>query len=64
MLQLALSLLAAQAILLLLLRPLILWYFKINRAVKALESIDQSLKYLPAVQNQGRPPSSSSRRVA
>jgi hypothetical protein len=64
MLQIVLILLGTQGLMLLLLRPLILWYFKINRAVKALESIDQSLQYLPAVQNQGRPPSSSSRRVA
>lgn len=52
-LQMGLTVLAIQIPLLLLLRPLILWYFKINRAVEALESIDESLCYLPAVR-QGR----------
>jgi len=33
---------------LILLRPVILWYFKISRAVKALESIAESLEQLPA----------------
>ncbi len=47
MLQLALTLLLTQALILLLIRPLLLWYLKINRAVKTLESIDASLKCLP-----------------
>jgi len=33
---------------LILLRSVILWYFKISRAVKALESIAESLEQLPA----------------
>lgn len=49
MLQLTLVLLLTQGAILLLLRPLILWYLRIGRMVKALESIDQSLKCLPAV---------------
>jgi hypothetical protein len=51
--ELALGMLLAQAVILLLIRPLILWYFKINRMVEAMESIDESLCYLPAVR-QGR----------
>lgn len=49
MLNLAIGILAGQITLLLVMRPILLWYLKINRAVKALESIDQSLKCLPAV---------------
>lgn len=33
----------------LLFRAYVLWYFKINRAVALLESIDRSLQQLPAV---------------
>jgi len=33
----------------LLVRPLWLWYFQIDRAIALLESIDESLKQLPAV---------------
>jgi hypothetical protein len=51
MLELALTLLLTQGLLLLLIRPLILWYFRVNRMVRALESIDASLKCLPAVKN-------------
>jgi hypothetical protein len=36
--------------LLLLLRPILLWYLKINKALRLLASIDASLKCLPAVQ--------------
>lgn len=52
MLQLALTLLLTQAAILLLLRPLILWYFRLSRMTRALESIDASLKCLPAVKNE------------
>ena len=48
MLQLVLMILAAQAVILLALRPVILWYLGINRALKALESIAQSLGQMPA----------------
>lgn len=60
MLTLALEILAIQLLLLLLLRPLLLWYLKVSRIVKALESIDESLSYLPAVHEtrvrKNRPP--------
>lgn len=49
MLTLALEILALQILVLLVLRPLVLWYLGISRAVKALESIDESLSYLPGV---------------
>lgn len=51
MLQLALTLILTQALILLLLRPVICWYLKLNRMAKSLESIDRSLKCLPAVKN-------------
>jgi hypothetical protein len=60
MLLLALQILAIQALLLLLLRPLILWYLGLSRMTKALESIDESLSYLPIVNaervRKNRPP--------
>lgn len=60
MLTLALEIIAIQVGLLLVLRPLVLWYFQISRRTKALESIDESLSYLPAVQQtrvrKNRPP--------
>ena len=52
MLTLALEILAIQLLLLLLLRPLLLWYLKVSRIVKALESIDESLSYLPIVRQE------------
>ena len=60
MLTLALQILAVQILLLLLLRPLVLWYLGIRRAIKALENIDESLSYLPIVRaervRKNRPP--------
>lgn len=57
---LALEILAIQALLLLLLRPLILWYLGQTRIARALESIDESLSYLPIVNatrtRKNRPP--------
>ncbi len=35
----------------LLIREFWLWYFRINQAIRLLESIDASLKCLPAVSN-------------
>jgi hypothetical protein len=32
-------------------RMIVLWYFKIDRAIELLESIDHSLKQLPAVRS-------------
>lgn len=64
MLQLALTLLLTQAVILLLLRPLILWYLKLNQAVKLLASIDASLKCLPAVKNDRLAKLGITRRVA
>jgi hypothetical protein len=52
MLQMAATLLAVQLTILLLLRPLILWYFRVNDVVRLLISIDQSLKCLPAVRTE------------
>lgn len=49
MLQLALSILLVQVTILALLRPVILWYFQVDRRTKALESIARSLRYLPGV---------------
>jgi hypothetical protein len=49
MLELAVKLIAAELVLLLILRPVLWWYFGISRAIRALESIDSSLKCLPAV---------------
>ncbi|HVH78592.1 MAG TPA: hypothetical protein VM782_04325 [Stellaceae bacterium] len=49
-----------QILLLLLLRPFLLWYLGLSRIAKALESIDESLSYLPAVHEtrvrKNRPP--------
>ena len=54
MLQLALQLIGLQILLLLLLRPLLLWYLKINQALSLLRSIDSSLKCLPAVRTEAQ----------
>ena len=60
MLTLALEILALQILFLLLLRPLLLWYLGLSRIAKALESIDESLSYLPEVHatrvRKNRPP--------
>lgn len=48
--QLLLGIILGQIAILLVLRPLVLWYFKLNRIATTLESIDLSLKQLPAVQ--------------
>ena len=47
--QLIAILILGEAVILLVLRPIVWWYFGIGRAVAALESIDASLKCLPAV---------------
>lgn len=47
--QLVMQLLAVQVIVLLVLRPIVWWYLGIGRAIRRLESIDASLKCLPAV---------------
>jgi hypothetical protein len=49
LLQMAAQLRALEAIILLALRPIVLWYFQVNRRTKALEGIDESLRALPAV---------------
>jgi hypothetical protein len=64
MLQLVLSILLAQMLILLAIRPLILWYFQLGRMAKTLESIDLSLKQLPAVQAYHTKISQAGRRVA
>lgn len=52
MLQLAMSLVCLQVIVLLLIRPLILWYFRVTEVTRLLASIDASLKCLPAVKEK------------
>ena len=41
----------AAVVILLALRPLILWYFGISRIIGHLASMDESLRQLPAVRN-------------
>jgi len=64
MLLIVLRILEIQIVLLLALRPLILWYFRLSRITKTLESIDLCLKQLPAVQAYHTKISSAGRRVA
>lgn len=52
MLQLAAQMIALQIVVLLLIRPLLLWYFRMNDLVRLLQSIDSSLKCLPAVRTE------------
>ena len=54
MLQLAAQLIALQIVVLLLIRPLLLWYFRINELRAILLSIDASLKCLPAVRTESQ----------
>jgi len=63
MLQLVLTILGFQIVLLLALRPLILWYFKISPAVRALESIAESLEQMPAAREHRARMNQSVRRV-
>ena len=51
MYQIILTVIGLQLLVLCLIRPLVWWYFGISRAVRALESIDASLKLLPAVRD-------------
>ena len=51
MIHLLISILLVQLAILWALRPLVWWYFGINRAVRALENIDASLRVLPAIKN-------------
>jgi len=54
MLQLALQLIGLQILFLLVMRPLLLWYLKVNQALSLLRSIDSSLKCLPAVRTEAQ----------
>jgi hypothetical protein len=54
MFQFAAQLIALQIVVLLLIRPLLLWYFKINQVVSLLASMDASLKCLPAVRTESQ----------
>jgi hypothetical protein len=54
MLKFAIQLIGSEILLLLLLRPLLLWYLKINQALSLLRSIDSSLKCLPAVRTEAQ----------
>ena len=49
MTQLVIYLIAGEILILLVLRPILLWYLKVNQALRLLQSIDRSLKLLPAV---------------
>jgi hypothetical protein len=50
--------------LMLLLRPIILWYWRIGQAVDALESIAESLEQMPAAKEYRTRIRSAGRRVA
>jgi len=54
MLKFAIQLILSEILLLLLLRPLLLWYLKVNQALNLLRSIDSSLKCLPAVRTEAQ----------
>jgi len=54
MTQLVIYLIAGEILLLLLLRPVILWYFRVTQAIRLLQSIDKSLKCLPAVRTDAQ----------
>ena len=45
-------------------RSLVLWYWRINRIVGLLESIDESLKQLPAVRRHNFQSEQQGRKVA
>jgi len=49
MLKLLVSLLLLELAILAVLRPVILWYFQVDRRTKAMESIARSLRFLPGV---------------
>ena len=51
MVHLLISILVVQLGILWAVRPLVWWYFGINRAVRALENIDVSLRTLPTVRD-------------
>jgi len=61
---LVLRILVIQVVILLLLRPAILWYLKISRAINALESIAESLEQLPAAREYRNRTNPNPRRVA
>jgi hypothetical protein len=63
-LTLALPLLVIQVVLLLLLRPLLLWYLRIGHAVDALESIAESLEQMPAAKEYRTRVRQAGRKVA
>jgi hypothetical protein len=48
----------------LLLRPIVIWYFKIGRAVEALESIAESLEQMPAAKEYRTRLRQAGRKVA
>ena len=52
------------ALLMLILRPLVLWYWKISRAVEALESIALSLEQMPVAKEYRARVKQAARRVA
>ena len=60
MIHLLISIVVVQLLILWALRPLVWWYFGINRMLRALENIDASLRTLPTVKNfdylSARPP--------
>ena len=52
MTQLVIYLIAGEIVILLLLRPILLWYFKVTKVISLLSSIDASMKCLPAVRTE------------
>lgn len=51
MTRLLITIVAIQIGVMLAVRPLVWWYFGINRAVRALENIDASLRVLPVIKD-------------
>lgn len=64
MLALLIPILLIQVVLLLVLRPILLWYFRIGQAVDALESIAESLEQMPAAKEYRQRIRQAGRRVA
>ncbi len=64
MVHLLISIVVVQLAILWAVRPLVWWYFGINRAVRALENIDASLRELPAVKSDPRLAHRTPARVA
>lgn len=64
MLDLLIPILVIRAVVLLPLRPILLWYFRIGQAVDVLESIAESLGQMPAAKEYRSRIRSAGRKVA